>query len=116
MTTVVFEAVCVMGKKVFGAADASNLVKELRRSFDDGVTRGYEWRVTQLKKLLVICDNHEPEIVAALRDDLGKPELESSVYEVKQTTLFFSSSLYAFAFPSLLVFRMFRELIVIGQF
>ncbi|AAG30995.1 Aldehyde dehydrogenase family 3 member H1 [Arabidopsis thaliana] len=69
-------------KKVFGSAEASNLVTELRRSFDDGVTRGYEWRVTQLKKLMIICDNHEPEIVAALRDDLGKPELESSVYEV----------------------------------
>jgi len=70
-------------KKVFGSAEASNLVTELRRSFDDGVTRGYEWRVTQLKKLMIICDNHEPEIVAALRDDLGKPELESSVYEVR---------------------------------
>ncbi|WZZ60294.1 hypothetical protein YC2023_060401 [Brassica napus] len=68
--------------KVFQAADATDLVTELRRSFDDGVTRGYEWRVTQLKKLLLICDNHEPEIVSALHDDLGKPELESSVYEV----------------------------------
>ncbi|CAA7016637.1 unnamed protein product [Microthlaspi erraticum] len=68
--------------RVFEAADASNLVTELRRSFDSGVTRGYEWRVNQLKKLLIICDNHEPEIVAALHDDLGKPELESSVYEV----------------------------------
>ncbi|CAL9239755.1 unnamed protein product, partial [Arabidopsis halleri] len=57
-------------KKMFGAEDASILVTDLRRSFDDGVTRGYEWRVTQLKKLLIICDNHEPEIVAALRDDL----------------------------------------------
>lgn len=70
--------------KVFQAADATDLVTELRRSFDDGVTRGYEWRVTQLKKLLLICDNHEPEIVSALHDDLGKPELESSVYEVKR--------------------------------
>uniref|UniRef100_A0A1J3FX07 Aldehyde dehydrogenase n=1 Tax=Noccaea caerulescens TaxID=107243 RepID=A0A1J3FX07_NOCCA len=68
--------------RAFEAADASNLVTELRRSFDTGVTRGYEWRVNQLKKLLIICDNHEPEIVAALHDDLGKPELESSVYEV----------------------------------
>ncbi|KAL0715840.1 hypothetical protein Bca4012_065162 [Brassica carinata] len=68
--------------KVFEAADATNLMTELRRSFDAGVTRGYEWRVSQLKKLLVICDNHEPEIVSALHDDLGKPELESSVYEV----------------------------------
>ncbi|XP_018460104.1 aldehyde dehydrogenase family 3 member H1 isoform X2 [Raphanus sativus] len=68
--------------KIFQMADASNLVTELRRNFDAGVTRGYEWRVTQLKKLLVICDKHEPEIVSALHDDLGKPELESSVYEV----------------------------------
>ncbi|KAH0914339.1 hypothetical protein HID58_028785, partial [Brassica napus] len=68
--------------KVFEAADASNLMTELRMSFDAGVTRSYEWRVSQLKKLQVICDNHEPEIVSALHDDLGKPELESSVYEV----------------------------------
>lgn len=77
---------------MFEAADASNLVTELRRSFDSGVTRGYEWRVNQLKKLLIICDNHEPEIVAALHDDLGKPELESSVYEVIH--FFFPSPLY----------------------
>ncbi|VVB11647.1 unnamed protein product [Arabis nemorensis] len=68
--------------KVFEAADATNLMTELRRSFDSGVTRGTEWRVSQLKKLLIICDNHEPEIVAALHHDLAKPELESSVYEV----------------------------------
>ncbi|KAJ4896523.1 Aldehyde dehydrogenase family 3 member H1 [Raphanus sativus] len=68
--------------KLFQAADATDLVTELRRSFDAGVTRGYEWRVAQLKKLLLICDNHESEIVSALHDDLGKPELESSVYEV----------------------------------
>ncbi|CAN7065877.1 unnamed protein product, partial [Brassica rapa subsp. trilocularis] len=41
-----------------------------------------EWRVTQLKKILVICDKHEPEIVSAVHDDLGKPEPEYSVYEV----------------------------------
>ncbi|XP_010530214.1 PREDICTED: aldehyde dehydrogenase family 3 member H1 [Tarenaya hassleriana] len=68
--------------KAFESVDAIELVTELRRSFDAGVTRGYEWRVAQLKNLLKICDHHEPEIVSALRDDLGKPELESSVYEV----------------------------------
>lgn len=82
--------------KVFGEVDATNLVTELRRSFDSGVTRGYEWRVSQLKKLLIICDNHEPEIVAALHDDLGKPELESSVYEVKH--FFNFTCLLCFAF------------------
>ncbi|XP_010539000.1 PREDICTED: aldehyde dehydrogenase family 3 member H1-like [Tarenaya hassleriana] len=68
--------------KAFEAADATELVTGLRRGFDAGVTRGYEWRVSQLKNLLKVCDHHEPEIVAALRDDLGKPELESSIYEV----------------------------------
>ncbi|CAN8302703.1 unnamed protein product [Cochlearia groenlandica] len=68
--------------KLFEATDATDLMTELRRSFDTGVTRGYEWRISQLKKLLVICDNHETEIVSALDTDLGKPELESSVYEI----------------------------------
>ncbi|CAN8320682.1 unnamed protein product [Cochlearia groenlandica] len=71
-----------MATKAFEAADANNLVTELRRSYEGGVTRGYKWRVEQLKKLMIICDEHESEIVSALYEDLSKPELESSVYEV----------------------------------
>lgn len=71
-----------MRMKVFGADEASELMKELRITAASGRTRSYDWRVAQLKNLLKICEYHEPEIVAALREDLSKPELESILYEV----------------------------------
>lgn len=69
-------------KEVFDAAAAKAVVSELRGSFLAGKTRSYEWRVAQLKSMFKMLDEHEPEIVAALRDDISKPELESSLYEV----------------------------------
>ncbi|KAJ0025348.1 hypothetical protein Pint_08146 [Pistacia integerrima] len=69
-------------KEVFNAAAASAVVNELRGSFSAGKTRSYEWRVAQLKSMFKMLDEHEPAIVAALRDDISKPELEASLYEV----------------------------------
>ncbi|WCJ44372.1 Aldehyde dehydrogenase [Euphorbia peplus] len=65
----------------FDAEAADELMKELRTSYGSGKTRSYEWRVSQLKNLLKLCD-HEKEIVEALRLDLDKPELESTIYEI----------------------------------
>ncbi|KAL5776905.1 hypothetical protein ACOSP7_009831 [Xanthoceras sorbifolium] len=69
-------------KKVFDEEAASSLVKELRASFVNGKTRSFDWRVSQLKSMLKMIDKHETEIVAALRDDLSKPEHESTIYEI----------------------------------
>ncbi|KAK3230627.1 hypothetical protein Dsin_002508 [Dipteronia sinensis] len=69
-------------KVLFDEEAATSLVKELRASFANGKTRSYDWRVTQLKSMLKMIDEHELEIVKALRDDLSKPELESTVYEI----------------------------------
>ncbi|KAJ7959155.1 Aldehyde dehydrogenase [Quillaja saponaria] len=69
-------------KKVFDAEEASLLVKELRDTFATGRTRSYEWRISQLKALLKLTDNHEQEIADALNSDLCKPQLESVVYEI----------------------------------
>uniref|UniRef100_A0A2C9U2F0 Aldehyde dehydrogenase domain-containing protein n=1 Tax=Manihot esculenta TaxID=3983 RepID=A0A2C9U2F0_MANES len=69
-------------KAVFDAEAAGALVKELRGTFSSGKTRSYEWRVSQLKSLLKLCDENENEIAGALRQDLSKPELETIVYEV----------------------------------
>ncbi|XVF36941.1 hypothetical protein REPUB_Repub19eG0102100 [Reevesia pubescens] len=69
-------------KAIFDKESAKDVVKELRASFAAGKTKSYEWRRTQLKAMLKMMEENEPQIVAALRDDLSKPELESSIYEI----------------------------------
>ncbi|KAM3308726.1 Aldehyde dehydrogenase [Capsicum baccatum] len=65
-----------------GMVDAEAIVKELRETYSSGKTKKYEWRVSQLKALLKIAENHEKEIVDALYSDLSKPELESFIHEI----------------------------------
>ncbi|XP_015079962.1 aldehyde dehydrogenase family 3 member H1 [Solanum pennellii] len=62
--------------------DAEAIVKELRGTYGSGKTKSYEWRVSQLKALLKIAENHEKEITDALYSDLSKPELEAFIHEV----------------------------------
>ncbi|KAK6787001.1 hypothetical protein RDI58_015526 [Solanum bulbocastanum] len=62
--------------------DAEAIVKELRGTYGTGKTKSYEWRVSQLKALLKIGENHEKEIAAALYSDLSKPELEAFIHEI----------------------------------
>ncbi|OMO94969.1 Aldehyde dehydrogenase NAD(P)-dependent [Corchorus capsularis] len=69
-------------KAVFDMEAAKVVVKELRESFAAGKTKSYEWRVSQLKAILKMMEENEPQIIAALREDLSKPELESSIYEI----------------------------------
>ena len=68
--------------KVFDLEAASSMVKELRDEFLSGKTRSYEWRVTQLKNIIKMSEDREQDIVKALHSDIGKPEFESSIYEV----------------------------------
>ncbi|KAE8100707.1 hypothetical protein FH972_018575 [Carpinus fangiana] len=67
---------------VVDAEVAARLVKGLREAFVARKTRSYEWRVSQLKSILKMAEDHEQDIADALRSDLAKPELESVVYEV----------------------------------
>ncbi|XP_055829263.1 aldehyde dehydrogenase [Solanum dulcamara] len=62
--------------------DAEVIVKELRGTYESGKTKSYEWRVSQLKALLKIGENHEKEIADALYSDLSKPELEAFIHEI----------------------------------
>lgn len=62
--------------------DAEAIVKELRETYESGKTKSYEWRVSQLKALLKIAENHEKEIADALYSDLSKPELEAFIHEI----------------------------------
>lgn len=68
--------------EVFDSETASYLVNELRQSFASAKTRSYECRVSQLKSIVKLVNDHEQDIIDALRSDLAKPELESVVYEV----------------------------------
>ncbi|KAF1875860.1 hypothetical protein Lal_00006491 [Lupinus albus] len=71
-------------KQVFDTEKASLLVKELRKSFDLGRTKSYEWRVSQLEGIAKMLEEKEKEIVEALYKDLSKPALESFLSEFSQ--------------------------------
>ncbi|PSS19905.1 Aldehyde dehydrogenase family 3 member like [Actinidia chinensis var. chinensis] len=66
----------------FDGEAARSLVTELRKTFDAGKTKSYEWRVSQLKSLLKLTKDHENDIIEALRTDLSKPVLEAFVSEI----------------------------------
>ena len=69
-------------KKVFDAEAAASLMKDLRGSYASGRTRSYEWRVAQLKNMMKIVDDHEQDILDAIRADLCKPDQEAYIAEV----------------------------------
>lgn len=54
-------------------------LRQLRRPVQTGVTRPERWRRLQLQAIATLIEAHEPEILQALADDLGKPELEGMV-------------------------------------
>ncbi|KAL8110280.1 aldehyde dehydrogenase family 3 member H1-like [Apium graveolens] len=69
-------------KKVFDGESAELMVQGLRETFTSGKTKSYEWRISQLTKILEFTRTHEKEIVDALHSDLTKPEFESFIYEI----------------------------------
>jgi aldehyde dehydrogenase (NAD+) len=82
------------------SADESyaELVNGLRAAFNRGHTRPMAWRRSQLEALLRVLDENESELVRALQEDLGKPELEgyatdlgASKNEIKHTLKHFES-------------------------
>ncbi|KAG6717039.1 hypothetical protein I3843_04G072000 [Carya illinoinensis] len=64
-------------KPKFDAGKAALLVKELRKSFNAGRTRSFEWRVRQLKSIEKMLEEKEKEITEALFKDLSKPGFEA---------------------------------------
>jgi aldehyde dehydrogenase (NAD+) len=63
-------------------AEIAGLVSRLRASFERGLTRPAAWRRRQLEQLARLMDDHAGDFLAALRADLGKPELEARVTDV----------------------------------
>ncbi|CAL9768612.1 unnamed protein product [Musa acuminata subsp. burmannicoides] len=66
----------------FDGAMAAELVAGLRRSFASGRTRSHEWRSAQLKGIVRMIDEKESAIMAALHEDLAKPQMESYLHEI----------------------------------
>lgn len=62
--------------------DVAEVVTELKATYTSGKTKSYEWRESQLKALIKMANDHEKEIIEALRSDLNKPEFEAFVHEV----------------------------------
>lgn len=64
------------------AGPYGELIAGLRRTFDSGRTRSTEWRRTQLDGLLTLLTAHEDEMVAALKEDLGRPVAEAFAADI----------------------------------
>ena len=52
-------------------------IDELKSQVSSGKTRTEEWRRSQLKIIKLIIENHQSEIINALKLDLGKPDTEA---------------------------------------
>ncbi|XP_057549984.1 aldehyde dehydrogenase family 3 member H1-like isoform X1 [Amaranthus tricolor] len=66
----------------FDVNEAVMLVNNLRRQFDSGKSKTYEWRVAQLEGMLRMIDEREKEIIEAINKDLSKPEFEAFIAEI----------------------------------
>ncbi len=85
MTTTDPTSGSIDGNRSADSIDAADIVKRLRATFDRGRTRSIEWRVAQLDGLARMLTENEARFVEALRDDLGKPEIEAYAADVKTT-------------------------------
>ena len=58
------------------------IVKNLRKNFNNRITKSYEYRSQQLRALHQLLVDNEEKIKQALHDDLGKPPLEALTTEI----------------------------------
>ncbi len=61
--------------------DSGQIVEGLRGTFESGLTRSHDWRITQLQALRTMLRTEEDRIAAALQADLGKSPTESFISE-----------------------------------
>lgn len=66
---------------------AHEAVTALRRQFESGVTRSYQWRIEQLGKLRSLLVEGETELIGALSKDLGKSDFEGWLTEAHFTRM-----------------------------
>ncbi|XP_076238719.1 aldehyde dehydrogenase type III isoform X5 [Calliopsis andreniformis] len=60
----------------------ANLVERTRSSFYNGKTRSLEWRIKQLKQLLLMVEECKAELISALATDLRRSKYESIALEL----------------------------------
>ena len=60
----------------------SEIVAAQRRFFRTGETLPIRWRIKQLKRLKTAVIAHQNELIAALREDLGRSELEAYLCDI----------------------------------
>jgi aldehyde dehydrogenase (NAD+) len=64
---------------------SAGVLTDLRRVFAAGRTRALEWRLEQLRAIERLVDEREPEIAAALAEDLGRSPAEAWLGDVAST-------------------------------
>jgi aldehyde dehydrogenase (NAD+) len=65
-------------------AFVGHTVDALRSAFESGITRSYEWRVSQLDAMVQMLKAEDAALCEALKTDLGKPRIESFVTEINE--------------------------------
>src|SRR5688572_30315628 len=65
--------------------DLSSTADRLRATFDEGRTRDLAWRERQLRGLLRLLEEREPELADALAADLGRPPFEGWLADLRST-------------------------------
>src|SRR3989440_1896831 len=78
--------VAVVGNGPGGSTAAvapGDIVAGLRRTFDSGRTRPAAWRKQQLRRMQAMLTEHEDELTAAMRADLGKAPAEAWATELR---------------------------------
>ncbi|MFE2424039.1 aldehyde dehydrogenase family protein [Streptomyces hokutonensis] len=64
---------------------AAEVVGRLRATFNTGVTRGLDWRISQLQRLRALLVENEQELIEALWADLRKNAAEAKTQEIDFT-------------------------------
>lgn len=73
------------GTPVASASDPAALLARLRAGFASGRTRSLGWRLAQLEAISRMLSERQDELVAALKTDLGRPELEAWATDLRVT-------------------------------
>ncbi|MCV2884591.1 aldehyde dehydrogenase family protein [Aestuariibacter sp. AA17] len=60
----------------------AQLVSAVRQHFTLGLSKDYQWRVNQLKRLRLMVVENQDKLASALYEDLGKGEVESWTSEI----------------------------------
>lgn len=64
-------------------ANYKAMVETLRSNFKEGITLSRQYRLKQLNALMKMYEEGEDELVAALKEDLSKPNAESLMFEIE---------------------------------